>query len=159
MSGERSTQKARKPTVTTAQLPDVRVGDDRHGFELTLDRPRRLLRLRMWGLWDIETGEQFRTHTLRHGRGLMGAPWAMLADAREFVAQSAAVTEFRKEVMTKSLAMGCTKIAALVGQTVHGMQFKRIANESHVGSAVFSDEAAALAWVSDYDDPVHQLHK
>jgi hypothetical protein len=83
----------------------------------------------------------------------------MLADAREFVAQSAAVTEFRKEVMTKSLAMGCTKIAALVGQTVHGMQFKRIANESHVGSAVFSDEAAALAWVSDYDDPVHQLHK
>jgi len=159
MSGERSTLRARKPTVGSAHTPDVRVGDDRHGFELTLDRPRRLLRLRMWGLWDVEIGEQFRTHTLRHGRGLMGAPWAMVADAREFVAQSAAVTEIRKETMTKCLSMGCTKIAALVGQTVHGMQFKRIANESHVGSAVFSDETAALAWVADYDAAMHQLHK
>ena len=73
----------------------------------------------------------------------------MLADARDFLVQSEVVTEFRKEVMTKSLALGCKKIAAIVGQAIHGMQFKRIANESHIGSAIFHDESAALAWIFD----------
>jgi hypothetical protein len=158
MSGERSILKPWK-AATGAHPPDVKVGDDRGGFEISLDRTRRILRIRMWGLWATSVGEQFRNQVLRLGRGLMGGPWAIFADARDFYAQSAAVTEYRKEGMTKSLAMGCTKIAALVGHAVHGMQFKRIANESHVGSAVFSDEAAALAWVADYDDPVHQLRK
>ncbi len=68
------------------------------------------------------------------------------------MAQSAAISEIRKDVMTKIVPMGCKKIAALVEQAVYAMQFKRIANESHVGSAVFHDEEAAVAWAIDRRD-------
>jgi hypothetical protein len=149
MSADRSFQAKKRRGGLDPSLPDVKVGTDRAGFELSVDRPKRLIRLRMWGMWDLSIGEQFRTNVLAYGRGLEGAPWSILADSREFVAQSAAIAEIRKDVMMKILPMGCQKIAALVEQTVYAMQFKRIANESHVGSGVFHDEAAALAWVTD----------
>lgn len=133
-------------------MPDVAAGDERAGFELSVDRARRLIRLRMWGMWDLSVGEQFRSSVLRYARGLEGAPWSILADSREFVAQSAAISEIRRDVMTKIVPMGCHKIGALVEQAVYAMQFKRIANESHVGSAVFHDEDAAIAWVTDRKD-------
>lgn len=125
----------------------VRVGDEHSGFEMSVDSSRRLLRIRMWGLWDESTGEQFRNSALGLGATFKGASWSMFADARNFVAQSAAVTEYRKQVMLRSVAMGCKKIAAVVTQAAHGMQFKRIANESQVGSATFQDEASAMAWL------------
>jgi hypothetical protein len=103
----------------------------------------------MWGLWDEALAERFRSGALKCAIGLSGAPWAILADARQFVAQSAAVTQKRKDVMVGAIPLGCTKIAAVVGQAVHSMQFKRIATESHVASGVFQDEADALAWIVD----------
>ena len=157
MSADRSFQiKKKKGMGGDSLLPDVKVGDDRAGFELSVDRGRRLIRLRMWGMWDLSIGEQFRTNVLRYGHGLEGAPWSILADSRGFVAQSAAIAEIRRDVMTRIVPMGCRKIAALVEQAVYAMQFKRIANESHVGSAVFHDEDAAIAWAIDRRDPLPQ---
>jgi hypothetical protein len=156
MSTDRTLQTKRRKTGSDAQLPDVRVGDDRGGFELSVDRTRRLIRLRMWGMWDLSVGEQFRTNVLRYGHGLEGAPWSIIADSRAFVAQSAAIAEIRKDVMTRIVPMGCRKIAALVEQAVYAMQFKRIANESHVGSAVFHDEEAAIVWAMDRREPMPQ---
>jgi hypothetical protein len=104
----------------------------------------------MWGLWDLPVGEQFRTAVLKFGRGLEGSSWGILADSRDYVAQSAPIAEIRKDVMQRIVPMGCKRIAALVEQAVYSMQFKRIANESHVGSAVFHDEEAAINWVSDH---------
>lgn len=127
--------------------PDLTSGDERAGFDVTVDRSARILRLRMWGLWDEALAERFRSGTLKCASTLTGAPWAILADASQFVAQSAVVTQKRKEVMVKAIPMGCTKIAAIVGQAVHRMQFTRIANESHVSSAVFKDEVTAVAWI------------
>lgn len=139
----------RTPSPGGVQEPDVMVGDEHHGFEMSVDRPKRLLRIRMWGLWDEPTGEQFVKAALTFARGLEGAPWYMLADATRFMAQSTAVTELRKQLMVKILSMGCQKVAAVVSQAVHGMQFKRIANESHIGGATFPDEESAMAWLSD----------
>jgi hypothetical protein len=135
--------------VLGAAKPDLTSGDERGGFEVTVDKSGRILRLRMWGLWDEVIAERFRSGTLKCASSLTGAPWAILADASQFVAQSAAVTQKRKEVMVRAIPMGCTRIAAVVGQAVHSMQFTRIANESHVSSAVFKDEETAVEWIAE----------
>ena len=127
----------------------VSVGDKSAGFELTMDKPKRLIRLRMWGLWSLSVAEEFRSAVLRYGRVLQGEPWYILADSREYMAQSSAIADIRKDVMARILTMGCQRIAALAAQTAYKMQFKRIANESHVASAVFHNEAEALAWIFD----------
>jgi len=102
----------------------------------------------MWGFWRLDIAEEFRSAVLKYGCTLR-RPWAIVADTREFVAQSAPVTEIRKDVMQRILPLGCTRVAALGEHAVHSMQFKRIAGESHMDAAVFHDEAAALAWASE----------
>jgi hypothetical protein len=139
---------ASKPVLVGVK-PDLKAGDERGGFEVTVHKSARILRVRMWGLWDQDLGEQFRSGALKLARNLGRAPWAILADASHFVAQSAEVTQKRKDVMVGAIPLGCTRIAAIVGQAVHSMQFTRIAHESHVASAVFKDEATAVAWIED----------
>jgi hypothetical protein len=101
----------------------------------------------MWGLWRLEVAEEFRSAVLKYGRTLQH-PWAIVADTREFAAQSAPVTAIRKDAMQRVQPLGCTRVAALGEHAVHLMQFKRIAGESQMDAAVFHDEAAALAWAS-----------
>jgi isocitrate dehydrogenase kinase/phosphatase len=105
----------------------------------------------MWGLWDLAVAEEFRGAVLKHAR-VLRSPWGVLADTREFTAQSVAVTEIRKDVMQRVLQVGCNRVASLGEHAVHSMQFKRIAGESHMNAAVFHDEETALAWVSAHDD-------
>jgi hypothetical protein len=147
MSAERSTNGKQKPVAPVSPPLNVKGGDERQGFEMAVDRARRLLRMRMWGFWEGPTGELFMAAALLFARGLAGAPWCVLADTREYMAQSERVTELRKQTMIGCSSMGCTKIAAIVSGAAYLMQFKRIANESQVGSATFQDEASAMAWL------------
>lgn len=129
----------------------MRGGDANHGFELYADKGKRLLKMRLWGLWDHQIGAQFRDGVVKLGRELKlesrGGPWCILADSRTFVAQSNEITNIRKDAMREATGLGCSRIAAVVDAAVYTMQFRRITNESHVTSAVFADEAAALHWL------------
>jgi hypothetical protein len=126
-------------------------GDQRAGFELAVDKPRRVVRLRLWGFWDLPIAEEFRRAIFKTARGLEGASWGVVADSREFLAQTAVVSDIREKIMERLLPMGCTRIGAIVEDApVYAMQFSRIASESQMGAAVFHDEDAALAWVSDH---------
>jgi hypothetical protein len=151
MTAERSSP--RKNGTPNLGAHDVTVGDEKAGFEVYVDRPRRVVRLRMWGFWDAAIGEQFHTVMLRFAKGLDGRTWGILADSRQYPAQTAKVAEVRKDVMKRIAPMGCKRIGALVTQAVYSMQFTRIATESHVASKTFHDEAAALDWVADHDNP------
>jgi hypothetical protein len=112
-----------------------------------------MLRLRLWGLWDVATGVLFREGVVKFANELrreaQGAPWGILVDSRKFMAQSPEVTDLRKRAMVQVAALGCKKIAALVDAAVYSIQFKRIAKESNIASSVFTDESSALEWLRE----------
>ena len=153
MASKRALSTATPPGVAglPRQAPFVSGGDAHHGFELYADKAKHILKMRLWGLWDPPMAVQFRDGVVKLGRELKldsrGAPWAILADSRAFVAQSNEVTNIRKAAMHEATSLGCTRIAALVDKAVYTMQFRRITNESHMASAVFGDEASALRWL------------
>jgi hypothetical protein len=106
--------------------------------------------MRLWGLWGSATAVEFEQAVIKLGRALQAAqstPWAILADSRRFMAQSQEVTEHRKDAMTQATAMGCSRIASIIGNAIHTMQFRRIANEAHVTCAAFEDESTAMDWL------------
>jgi hypothetical protein len=124
-------------------------GDEHGGFEVEVevDRIQCLVRMRLWGVWQLPLAEEFYAAASELATAFAGRRWAIIADSRDFAAQSPDVARLRQEGMKKVRASGCDKIAAIADKVVYAMQFKRIAEESHVGSAVFHDEESALAWI------------
>jgi hypothetical protein len=105
----------------------------------------------MWGLWDLTIAEEFRRAMFNCARDLEGASWGILADSREYAAQTAAVSEIRSQMMPRLLLMGCMRIGAVVNDAgTYAMQFNRITGQSHMTSEVFRDDDIALAWVSEH---------
>jgi hypothetical protein len=130
-----------------ASAPPVRYGDARGGFEIFVDASDRTVHMKLRGIWDIATAEAFCSTIRGIGKGLSARPWAILADSREFSAQSPDVARLRQETMTKLRALRCEKIAVVAASAVYAMQFKRISVDSHVGGGVFPDEKSALEWI------------
>jgi hypothetical protein len=124
-------------------------GDQRGGFEIVVDRVGRLVHMKLWGVWHLPVAEEFHSAVDDIARPFAGKSWAIIADSRLFGAQSPDVSRLRQEAMSKARDAGCGKIAAIADKVVYAMQFKRIAEESHVGSAVFQDEESALAWIRE----------
>jgi hypothetical protein len=125
----------------------VRYGDARSGFEVFVDASDKTVHMKLRGIWDIATTEAFCSTVLGIGKGLSARPWAILADSREFSAQSPDVARRRQETMIKLRALRCEKIAVIAASAVYAMQFKRITVDSHLGGGVFPDEKSALAWI------------
>jgi hypothetical protein len=126
---------------------EARHGDDVEGFFLHLDEPKRLLHMRLWGLWETETAEVFVAHILEFADRLRGSPWGILIDGRRFVAQSPKITEMREATMRKVAGLGCTRMANVVTSAAYQMQFNRITAASHIQAQVFLDEIAAREWL------------
>jgi hypothetical protein len=122
-------------------------GDERGGFEILLDKIERLVHMKLWGVWHLPVAEEFYATVGDLATPFAGKRWAIIADSRLFGAQSPDVSRVRQEAMGKARSLGCEKIAAIADKAVYAMQFKRIAEESHMGSAIFQDEDSALAWI------------
>jgi hypothetical protein len=130
-----------------ASAAPVRYGDERGGFEIFVDASDGTVHMKLRGIWDIATAEAFCSIIRGIGKGLSARPWAILADSREFSAQSPEVARLRQETMTKLRTLRCEKIAVVAASAVYAMQFKRITVDSHVGGGVFQDEKSALEWI------------
>jgi hypothetical protein len=122
-------------------------GDQRGGYEISVDKAERLVHMKLWGVWHLPLAEEFYAVVGDVAVPFAGKRWAILADSKLFGAQSPEVSRLRQGAMEKARNAGCEKIAAVADKVVYAMQFRRIADESHVGSAVFEDEEAALAWI------------
>ncbi len=103
--------------------------------------------MKLWGVWHLPVADDFYAAIGEVTTVFAGKRWSIIADSRTFGAQSPDVSRLRQEAMAKARDAGCDKIAAIADKVVYAMQFKRIAEESHVGSAVFQDEETALAWI------------
>jgi hypothetical protein len=132
----------------------ITFGDEHAGFEATLDKPHRLVRLRLWGHWTMPIAEEFSSTVFRFADELKGHKWSILTDSRKFGAQAPTVAQLRQQMMARVHTQGCVKIAAIAPQqAVYAMQFRRISDESHMESGIFYDETSALAWLSDEEEP------
>ena len=157
MASRLPTNVAKSQATEETPMYTIRGGNDREGgFELTFDRGNRLLRMRLWGLWSSTIAVEFEQGVIKLGRALQGArraPWSILADSRQFKAQSQEVTDRRKKAMAQAAALGCSQIASIVGNAVHTMQFRRIASEAHMPCASFEDESTAMQWLFEQEPP------
>jgi hypothetical protein len=136
---------------TGVPLRTVRGGDERGGFEVSVDKADRVLHTRLWGVWSVSLTTEFCSAVRTFGRGFGGKAWSIIADSRHFSAQSPEVSKLRQETMVDLHRLGCDKIAAVVSTAVYSMQFKRITEQSHVGGSVFADEESALKWIREAD--------
>lgn len=117
------------------------------GFEILVDQLARLVRVTLRGVWDAGLAREFGVALRVAAADLGTASWVVLCDSRAFQVQSPEVTQIRQKVMAQIRSQGCEKVALLAASAVYTMQFKRIAVESHMGTASFPDEKSALDWL------------
>jgi hypothetical protein len=132
---------------TNAVSTRITRDDGRGGFEISVNKAERLVHMNLWGLWSLAFAKDFYSTIREIAVTFSGARWGIVADSRNFAAQSQDVTQFRQQAMGAARNGGCDSIASIGSNAVHSMQFRRIAGESHVGGAVFEDEASAIAWI------------
>jgi hypothetical protein len=118
------------------------------GFELVTDTRRRVLKVKLWGLWDAKIAADYRAQGLECVREMGSDPWSVLLDARLFPAQAEEVSRVRVELMTIASRTGMRRMASLVGTAVGKLQTSRLVDEGQVREvAFFDDEEDALEWL------------
>ena len=117
-------------------------------FEIVADVPKRLLRIRVGGHWELATVSAYKTELLAsvkqmHDAGCEPGEMVALFDAREGGPQSQeVVAHFRDELGGAELVP--RRLATLVSSALFKRQVERIAIPNQ---RVFADEAEALAWL------------
>lgn len=130
-----------------------RGGNPQVGFEVSYDSTRRILYLRMWGLWDEPLAIRYRDTVLSAMKPLSPArPSFVLADLSRYPTQKPAVQKYHSELMGKSAAHGITRSANLVAGTLTSMQIRRLSQESGIAEfSFFQDEEKAVKWLLSND--------
>ena|SRR5215467_12346291 len=124
-----------------------RGGNDVRGYEIVPSPMRRVLGIRIWGLWDYAFVREYRADMLEVIREMSGSPWSVLLDARGFPAQPDDVSAIRLELMVLSKRSGMRRIASLTGSAVTKLQTQRLVEESRGEVEFFDDEEDALEWI------------
>lgn len=132
-------------------------GNSRIGFKVEWDARRRILYLRMWGLWDEALGLRFRD-AVNEARAPLrpSSPSFVLADLRRYPTQRPAVQKIHAELMSKSASHGILRSANLVTDVLASMQIRRLSNEGGlVEFSFFDDEDKAIAWLRSNESADH----
>ena len=118
-------------------------------FEISTDVPRRLLMIKMSGLWEVATVEAYREAVIAAGERLIASGCKAdqilaLVDVREGGPQSQeVVAAYRERVEAHGLAAP-KRLATVVASALLKRQIERIGVSNQ---RVFTDERAALDWL------------
>lgn len=158
----RSTDSSRRPALThgtgkaTLGAPLRRNRSVERRFTVRADPGTGILRLKVWGFWDVAEGkaylEEFRrvASNLLEGRTNAGSKrrWYVLADISEFPAQKPEVNVFVEQTMAYATANGMLKAANLVSSALTRMQIGRLSADMGLPEfSFFTSEAEAVAWL------------
>ena len=123
-------------------------------FEIAIDPERRLLRVTMRGLWDLDTIEDYRRAALAAASSMIASGCSSgailaLVDVRDGGAQQQdVVVAFRERMGGGDLAP--RRLATLVTSALLKRQVERIAVPNQ---RLFTDESEAMAWLLDNSEP------
>ena len=125
-----------------------RGGDTERGFEIVPNSKRRVVGVKLWGMWDVPLALLYRDAVLQTFTEMGTSPWSVLLDARLFPAQSDEVSRIRVELISAGSMAGMVRIASIVGTAVTRLQTNRVAEEGRVREfRFFDDEEEALEWL------------
>lgn len=128
-----------------------RGGDEKNGYELWIDAPRRLLRFRFWGFWKEALGIAYREDCFAAMREVsMRGKWFVLADLTDYPPQRPDVQACHAATMVRAHELGMHAAANLVNVTLSQMQIRRLSEQSGLPEfAFFQSEAKALAYIDE----------
>ena len=125
-------------------------GDEKRGFEASVDAQRGLLHVRMWGLWDDTVIEAYEQSLEPLFARLNGGPWAAITDRRLSPAQRPEVSDRIRAVIYRGVAFGCAHIAVITEASSTKLQHWRLMQQAGLTSVSFhEDDADALAAALD----------
>ena len=118
------------------------------GFRISTDPGRNIVRIRLWGFWDVDDAKAYWEEFQRQTGPLSGQKWYILADISEFAPQRVEVNEYYERSMVYSRAHGMVKAANLVSSVVTQMQIARMSGASSLPAySFFQSELEAVQWL------------
>jgi len=118
------------------------------GFEVYADYSKSILRLRVWGFWDIEDGKAYWEEFKRVAESLVGKKWYVLADISQFPAQRPDVNAFVEKTMVFARSHGMVRASNLVSSALSRMQIARLSGETGLPAyTFFQSEEEAIRWL------------
>ncbi len=130
-----------RPSVRSKAAPSK-------GFEVRADLKLGILRLRVWGFWDIEDGQAYWAQFKHEADLLIGKPWHVLADISQFPAQRPDVNAYVEKTMLYARSNGMVRASNLVSSALSRMQIARLSAESGLPAyTFFQSEEAAVKWL------------
>ena len=119
-------------------------------FKIEVDRRELLVRLTLFGLWDVGTVDQYAAAAKSAFADLIetGAridKCKALIDLRRHGVQSREVTNRIQSWLGLALSDGARHAVLVSESMLHRLQAQRVG--SALGASFFSDEASALAWL------------
>jgi len=120
------------------------------GYELIFDETRRVLQIRLWGLWDAELAKNFVGEFEKTVQeiGATGKQWYILADITRFPPQFSEIQQFLTKAMGMTKTYGMKKAARIVDNTITKLQIARLSEETHFPeNSFFRSEDEAIQWL------------
>jgi serine/threonine-protein kinase len=110
--------------------------------------PRRILRLKVWGFWDVPEAKDYLEEFLAKASRLVGGPWYVLADIADFTAQKPEVNPYLGKAMEFAASHGMRRAANLVNSALSKMQIARLSKDMGLPEfSFFTSEDEAVAWL------------
>lgn len=126
------------------------MAQEAHGYEISYDETKNILKFRAWGLWNMETARNFEQEWTDWLKQVSadGNPWYALIDLTAFPPQKQEVQEFTQRMIELEQRYGVQKEAHLVNQVLTKWQIARIAREANLAeNSFFQSEAEAVQWL------------
>lgn len=116
-----------------------------------LDKPRALLKVRAWGLWDVPFAEQYdrelQKNILEIGESAPGG-WCVLVDLDAYPPQFPEVQDVIMRGMKFGVEHGLKKEARIIGKLLTKTQLARLVKEAGMPeNSTFQSEKEAIAWL------------
>ena len=136
-----------KPPPSEAQPMSPRVVAKK-GFLVTVDGATNVVRVDVWGFWDVKDGQRYWEEFERKTRPLLGKPWYVLANISQFPPQKPEVSVFVEKTMKHAREHGLVRAANLVSSVLGRMQIQRLSVETGLPLySFFTAEDDALRWL------------
>ena len=121
------------------------------GYEFFINKKRRILKIRAWGIWDVEFAEEYdrelqqRILTISE-QGTKG--WYALADLNDFPPQLPEVQKTLMRGLEFGAKHGLKKEARMIGKALTKTQLARMMKEAGMpANSTFQSEDEAIEWL------------
>jgi CRISPR/Cas system CSM-associated protein Csm4 (group 5 of RAMP superfamily) len=121
------------------------------GYAISIDAPNKVLKMRLWGMWDTTTAQRFeqeaREKIQEIGRQTPDG-WDTMVDLSDFPPQRDEVQEMTNRVMQLEKTHGMNRGASVTKKAMTKHQVQRLAKQQGFDpGSFFQSEDEAMRWL------------